>query len=147
MKFKHITSILLACTLTSVSAFAEQASLESIKELMKKSGADQMGMQMMNKMLPAFKRMTPEAPEEFWTAMMKEISMDDMIDKIVPIYQKHLTQQDVSEITAFFESNAEKKLISKQPQIMQESMIAGQQWGEETAVRVMEKYNIEFPAK
>jgi len=138
---------LLACTLTSVSAFAEQASLESIKELMKKSGADQMGMQMMNKMLPAFKRMTPEAPEEFWTAMMKEISMDDMIDKIVPIYQKHLTQQDVSEITAFFESNAEKKLISKQPQIMQESMIAGQQWGEETAVRVMEKYNIEFPAK
>jgi len=147
MKFNRMASILLACTLSSISVFAQEASTESVKNLMKRSGAAEMGIQMMNQMLPALKRMIPDAPEEFWVDMMKEINADAIIDQVIPIYQKHLTQKDVLAITEFFNTEAGKKLVSTQPQIMQESMIVGQQWGQETAMKVMEKYKKQFPAQ
>jgi hypothetical protein len=107
---------------------------------MQLTGSGQLGVQVMNQMLPALKNMAPEAPEAFWTDIMAEVDIDEIEEMVIPIYQKYLTEDDVKAINAFYTTPAGKKIISVQPSIMQESMTAGQQWGQELAQRVMRKY-------
>jgi hypothetical protein len=46
----------------------------------------------------------------------------------------------------FFSTSAGKKLISVQPVIMQESMIIGQQWGQQLFMRAKQKFDAMTPA-
>ena len=124
----------------SMPSFSEPASQSSVKQLMQKVGAGDMSVQMMNQMIPALKQMIPDAPETFWTDFVAELDAGEMEDLIIPIYQKYLTEEDVVAINSFYDSLAGMKLISVQPKIMQESMIIGQQWGQEIAARVIAKY-------
>ena len=124
----------------SSSTFAEQASAESVKILMDKTGAGELGVQAMNQMLPALKNMVPNAPETFWDDYMAEFNPDDLVNMTLPIYQKYLTEEEVQAINAFYDTPAGKKLISVQPKIMQESMMAGQEWGRAVAMDVIKRY-------
>ena len=53
-----------------------------------------------------------------------EISMDDLIRDVVPVYQKHLTRGDVQALITFYSSPVGQKLRREQPAIMKESMQA-----------------------
>jgi hypothetical protein len=50
-----------------------------------------------------------------------------------------LSEADLKEIIKFYESSVGKKLAQKTPVITQESMQAGQQWGQVIAGKVMKK--------
>ena len=132
--------LITALLFSSLTAIAEPATRESVKALMQASGAGEMGVQMMNQMLPALKKMIPEAPESFWADIMSEVSPDDIEDMVIPVYQKYLTEADIQAINKFHQSAAGKKLIRVQPAIMQESMTIGQQWGQNLAKQVLLKY-------
>ena len=58
-------------------------------------------------------------------ASLGDMPLDDMINAIIPIYQRHLSKTDVEEIIRFYGSPVGQKLLREQPQIMQESMQAG----------------------
>lgn len=131
---------LVALITFSNLSFAEQASAESVKQLMQKTGAGELGIQAMKQMLPALKNIIPDAPESFWTDYMAEFNPEDLVEMTVPIYQKYLTEEEVQALNAFYDTPAGKKLIKVQPLIMQESMMAGQQWGQTVAQDVMQKY-------
>ena len=73
--------------------------------------------------------MTPEQRSKFeafvaglFKEMFATIPIDELLEKMVPIYQKHLTKGDLEAIVAFFNSPAGQKLRDKQPQMIQESM-------------------------
>lgn len=136
---------MLTILFVSPAAYAEQASDESIRELMQRTGSGDMGVQMMNQMLPALKQMIPEAPEVFWQDIMNEVDANEIIELTIPIYQKYLTQEDIVALNKFYDSPAGKKMIKVQPVIMQESMIVGQAWGEQLAQRVISKYRAQKP--
>ncbi len=121
-------------------ATAETPSTESVRELMDKTGAGEMGMQVIQQMLPALQQMAPDAPAAFWQDFASSIDPNEMVEKTIPIYQKYLSQKDVDAISKFFDSPEGKKLISVQPAIMQESMMVGQAWGQELAQQVLMKY-------
>ena len=57
--------------------------------------------------------------------MFKEFNPDELVDAIVPIYQKHLSKGDLEAILAFYASPAGTKLLKETPSIMAESMEAG----------------------
>lgn len=137
---KKVLSIGLSILFLSTPSFGEVASPESVKSLMVKSGAGDMGVQMLNQMLPALKQMIPDATDKFWQDFMSQVNGDDIINMIIPIYQKYLSQEDISAINRFYDSPAGKKLIQVQPNIMQESMAVGQEWGQQIAIDVMNKY-------
>ena len=111
---------------------------------MESTGAGEVGVQVINQMLPAMKQLVPNAPEEFWQDFMAEINADEMIDLVIPIYQKYLTEEDIQAINAFYNTPEGKKLIRVQPLIIQESMQVGQQWGEEIARKVIKRYEEEY---
>ena len=141
---KYLRSVsLLICLLLSGYASAEQASPESIKALLKATGSGDLGVQVLNQMVPALKKMIPDAPETFWTDFMSEVDASDLEDLVVPIYQKYLTTSDIEEINRFYQTQAGKKMIRVQPAIMQESMAVGQLWGQELAQKVLMRYEQE----
>ena len=53
----------------------------------------------------------------------------DLMDKIVPVYQKNLSEDDIQAILSFDNTPDGKKLLASQPVIMQESVQIDQQWG------------------
>jgi uncharacterized protein len=49
-----------------------------------------------------------------------------MIDALIPIYQRHLTETDIDSVIVFYSSPAGQKLLKEQPAMMAEGMKAGQ---------------------
>jgi hypothetical protein len=115
------------------------ATEKSVLELMAVTGAGDLGMQMMNSMIPAFKKMLPDVPDSFWTGFIKEVDPNEMMGLMVPIYQAHFSETEIQQAITFYKSAAGRKFIQEQPQVMRESMAAGQEWGRRLAQRAMDK--------
>ena len=120
-------------------AAGSEAKRQDIRKLMELTGAAKVGQQIAAQMIPMFKQGNPQVPQKFWDDVMKEFDTKSMIDLIVPIYDKHLTHDDVKGLIAFYQSPLGRKMTSVMPQIAQESMQVGQQWGMQIAQRVQKR--------
>jgi uncharacterized protein len=83
-----------------------------------------------------FKKKVPDAtPEQLakvdqlFDGVFNGFPVDEMMDAIVPIYQKHLTKTDLAAVTAFYSSAAGQKILKELPEIMSEAMQAGGEIG------------------
>jgi uncharacterized protein len=83
-----------------------------------------------------FKAKVPDAtPEQLarvdqlFDGIFKTLPIDDMLDAIVPIYQRHLTKADLVAVTAFYSSPPGQKILKEMPAIMSEAMQAGGEIG------------------
>ncbi len=54
--------------------------------------------------------------------MMKSFPWDEMLDAMVPVYQKHLTKGDVDALLTFYGTPTGQKLLRDMPAITQEAM-------------------------
>ncbi|MCI5072522.1 DUF2059 domain-containing protein [bacterium] len=59
------------------------------------------------------------------------MSNNKFTEMLVPVYAKHFTDKDIDGLIKFYKTPLGKKLLEKQPLIMQDSLIVGQQWGQE----------------
>lgn len=64
--------------------------------------------------------------DAFADTVFKALPIDEMVDAMIPIYQRHLTKADLDSIVAFYSSPAGEKLLKEQPAMMAEGMKAGQ---------------------
>lgn len=53
---------------------------------------------------------------------MKSFPWDEMLDSMVPVYQKHFTKGDVNALIAFYSTPTGQKLLGEMPAITQEAM-------------------------
>jgi len=136
-------AIALFSSLTLTAIADDPASEASVKELMSLTGAGNLGVQMAQNLLPALKQIIPQAPESFWTEFMKGVNADDLVKLVIPIYQKHFTEKEIRETLAFYRTPTGQKILKELPQVMQESMATGQQWGQDIARRAVEKAKAE----
>ena|SRR5437764_3359380 len=77
------------------------------------------------------KKKEPELTEEQLKRMdslmdnfVKTLDLSGMLDDMVPVYQRHLTKQDVSAMLAFYDSPTGQKILREQPAMMAEAMQA-----------------------
>lgn len=134
---KLLLSVCLGSSLIFSSvAFSQTASEQSIKQLIVETGAAEMGTMVFDQLLGQLKQ--AGATDAQIAEVKKEFNVDQLVDLLVPVYQKQFTEEDVKAFLEFYNSPAGKKLISKQPEIMQESMIIGQQWGMGIAQKIQE---------
>ncbi len=68
----------------------------------------------------------------------------EMMDIIANIYASKLSETDMKDITAFFSKGAGAAFIAKQPEILTESMAAGQQWGQKIGVEIEQQIRDEL---
>jgi uncharacterized protein len=99
-------------------------------ELMKKTlQAMSQGMQpMLHEQYLKHKDELPADYEQTMTARMNEMfenmPSDEMMQAMVPVYQKHFTKGDIDNMIAFYSTPTGAKLMNEMPAIMKESMQA-----------------------
>jgi hypothetical protein len=54
--------------------------------------------------------------------MLKNFPWGDLIDSMIPVYQKHFTKGDIDALVAFYETPTGQKLLRVLPEITAESM-------------------------
>jgi hypothetical protein len=65
-------------------------------------------------------------------SMFESMPMDEMMEAMVPAYQKHLTKGDIDNLVAFYSTPTGAKLLREMPSILAESM--------QDAMPIMMKY-------
>lgn len=100
-----------------------------------------------------FKQKVPDATpqqlaevDRFAETLFKGMPVDEMVDAMVPIYQKHLTKEDIDVILAFYASPVGQKLQREQPAMMQEGMQVGGEIGRKRMAAMMQQMD-EFITK
>jgi hypothetical protein len=92
---------------------------------------DEMVEQQSQLMRESLKKRTPQITDaeiqrldQAMHEMMKEFPYATMLNDMIPVYQKHLTQADVAAMTTFYSSPTGKKLLREMPAMTAESMQA-----------------------
>lgn len=135
MKKFFITILLVGL---SVTAFSQNISKnQKIRDLLELTGAGKLGEQIAKKMLASFKDSYSNVDPQFWDEFSNQIKSEDLVNLIVPIYDKYYTEDDIDQLISFYKTPIGKKVIETLPAISQESMQAGQTWGRELAQKVM----------
>ncbi len=62
-------------------------------------------------------------PSDVRETFKKALNPDEMMELVIPVYEKYLTTEDLESIIKFYKSPAGKKLLEAQPKIMKDSMI------------------------
>jgi hypothetical protein len=112
---------------------------EAIRELLRASGAARNMEIMLEQIIGSYRMMAPEAPPELWDAIVEECDLNELLDLIVPVYDKHLTREEIDASIEFFRTPLGRSWVEKQPLVMQDSMQAGQQWGMAVAMRIQKR--------
>ena len=97
-KILFILVFVLGVSVVTMAQTAQnQPSKEYVAELKKmivSSGSDATFKVMIPQMFAMMKQQLPNVPAEFWTETEKEMMktlVDDLVEMLAPIYQKHLT--------------------------------------------------------
>jgi hypothetical protein len=73
----------------------------------------------------------PGVPPGVWDAISARAhaTIPQLVDSLVPIYARHLTQQELEQLVEFYSTPLGQHLIDVQPLIAKESMEVGARWG------------------
>jgi hypothetical protein len=139
MKPKYLIKFLVFITI-AISVHADVAikseKQTEIEKMIQLIGIKQMIDQMSAQMLTQLKTSNPNMPESYWTKVQIAMSAQSLLDKMIPIYDKYFTLEELKETNKFYSSPVGQGLVTKLPIIMQESSSVGKEWGAESIERL-----------
>jgi uncharacterized protein len=103
---------------------------KEVDELLRLTGLEKLMTQMRDQMITSMTSGNTRIPPEVVKRLSAKMDIREVLEKIVPIYDKYYSLEDLRAVNAFYASPAGQKVLSSLPQVMQESMAVGQQWGE-----------------
>jgi uncharacterized protein len=142
---KHILIGVILCLSFACSGLAQDtganapASKEDVERYLQAVHSQEMMRKMMDAMVKSMQQMTHDRylkdkdklPADFEARtnkmmddMMKNMPFDEMIQAMVPTYQKHFTKGDMDGLLAFYTSPTGQKLLREMPAITAEAMTA-----------------------
>jgi len=146
MNRAHAIFVVLISTLWTFAAYAQQidaATPEDIERMLQVTGTRDRLQAMLGTMAQQtakhaaenFKQKNPDASQadvqkaaqaagERAQAMLRAMPVDEMVQAMVPIYQKHLSHSDVKAIIEFYSSPTGQKLLKESNAMVLESMQA-----------------------
>jgi hypothetical protein len=141
---KKIIFLVSFILLTGSFSFAQDNTSykSTLSKMMEASGSQNAYKAVIKQSIIMFKQQKSEIPAEFWTEFEQNLtksSFDHLLDMIFPIYQKYMSEQDLKDLIAFYQSPIGKKLAEKTPFIAADSMQAGQEWGKKLAEDILKK--------
>ncbi|MGB8356895.1 MAG: DUF2059 domain-containing protein [Chthoniobacteraceae bacterium] len=138
-----LTFITLFSSISFAQAPIPDDKRQEIEKMLKLTGTEKMVNQMMTQLIASLKTQMPQAEDEFWVKFQAKLDIHQLIEKIIPIYDKYYTIDDLKAVNAFYGSPAGQKVLSSVPQIMQESMKIGQAWGAQVAQQAIKEIEAE----
>ena len=129
--------VLVICALHPLGADQSATKAEMVaRELIQLSGGEKMAKQVIEQLIETRRMMLPQVPGKFWEEFLAEVHVAEFTERVVPIYTRHLQVEDMRAAIAFYRTPAGQRLLEKQPEILQESMVVGQQWGMKMAMEI-----------
>jgi len=123
-----------------------------VKELMRVSGGEQVAQLMSQFFVQSFsqaiKENDPNTDPKVFTIIEEEVNAlisnelnekDALVELTTPIYMKYLDEEDLINTLEFYKTETGKKFIDVMPLITQESMQAGNGWGQSLAPIIQER--------
>lgn len=114
----------------------------TLKKMLEVGGSEASFKVVIKQMFDMLKLQKTNVPDSVWSEFENEFlktSMEDLVDMLTPVYQKHLTATDLDKMIEFYQTPVGKKYAEKTPVIMQESMQVGQQWGARIGKKFQER--------
>ena len=132
--------LLLFCNFL-LTAQVSESYQNTLNEMILVSGTGESFISSVQQMKKMFKAQFTNLEDKDWNSIEEYINQEsfpNLINQLTPIYHKHLTEEDLKTIIAFYNSETGKKFAKKTPLIAQESMMVGQQWGIELGQKIQE---------
>ncbi|MCF0063471.1 DUF2059 domain-containing protein [Dyadobacter chenwenxiniae] len=140
-KFTCTMMLILTCVAFS-NAQGNPEYKAKLKKMFEVSGSEKSYKVAIEQMFTMFKQQKTTVPDSIWQQFQGEFlktSLDDLVNMLEPVYSKSLSQDDLQQLIAFYQTPIGVKYAAKTPAIMQESMQVGQQWGMKIANEFQEK--------
>jgi hypothetical protein len=134
-----IPVVLLFTGISNAAIAQDSVKIKHVRQLMEASGSGRLGIQMMSGMIENYKKMMPTVDTAFWDDFMKEVKPEDLVNLVIPIYNKYFSDEEIVQLTAFYKSPIGIKLVEKLPMITQESVQVGMQWGKEISEKIIQR--------
>jgi uncharacterized protein len=71
--------------------------------------------------------------------------MNQLLDLVVPIYDKYYSDEEIKALIQFYETPVAKKMVAVLPKVLEESQAAGSKWGQELGRQCMMEVLAEHP--
>jgi len=118
------------------------AKIAKIRELINLMGTPKVAADMMKAQAATIKTLLPFPPraqDDFEKELLASLDVDELVDLIVPIYDRHFSEADVDGMLAFYRSPLGQRVTKALPEITSESQDAGKEWGQQLGRKVGEK--------
>jgi hypothetical protein len=124
---------------TTVSVAPDAASKEDVKKLFDVMASREQMAQMMQQMFTQMRNMNREQLKKTHQDLsdaelarrdresedlIKNFPLDEMLNDMIPIYQRHFTKSDIDALVAFYSSAAGQKFLHETPAVTAETMRA-----------------------
>jgi hypothetical protein len=139
MTRNFIAAFLFLLSITPAATAQDTVKIKHLHQLLDAMGVLRMGPQMLKGIISQMNSAYPKADSAFWDEYLKEIDFQPLVDKVIPIYDKNFSDEDILQLLAFYQSPVGKKFVEKIPVITQEALQAGMEWGKEMSEKILEK--------
>jgi uncharacterized protein len=126
-----------------------------IRQLMDVTGAKDLGQQLMEAGIAQFRASVTESQPDnprakqfadaFAQHFEKHFDPHALTETVIPIYDKHLSTEDLRELLAYYQSPFGQRMLKVLPEVARESQAAGFKLGQKAAEQAMEDLKPEYP--
>jgi hypothetical protein len=126
-----------------------------IRELMELTGAKNLGQELIDAGMEQFRSTVqdsqPDNPrakqfvDAFVARFQKHFDTNSLTDRIIPIYDKYLTDEDLKGLIDYYHSPLGQRMLKSLPELTRESQAAGFAMGQKAAQETMEELKADFP--
>ena len=150
-RWAALTTFILLCASFTCSQTApvatsaappNAAKVAKIRELINLMGTPRVAADLMKSQAAGIKKLLPVPPraqDDFEKELLASIDMNELVDLIVPIYDRHFSEDDVDGMLAFYRSPLGQRVAKALPEITAESQDAGREWGQRLGKKVGER--------
>jgi len=119
--------------------------IKNIKILLELNGGTKADSKAANAIINAIKHLVPNFKEENINSEELENIVNDMQEQIIPIYDKHFTNDEILGIIEFYKSPIGQSYLNKMSRVAMESMQVGNKYGEIIYNKLMKLSKTEEP--
>lgn len=131
MKLNTLLVVVLSLSFAAFSRAAVSPEKRAeIDQMLKLTGMEKLVEQMSAQMIGSLRGTMKDVPPEFWDRFAQKVHGSEILELLVPLYDKYYSLEDLRAVNAFYSSPAGQHVLKTLPQIMNESMAIGQQWGQ-----------------
>jgi hypothetical protein len=114
----------------------DSAKVVAIRHLMEAMGVRANMESALQVLIAVYQQRLPSVPPAFWSQVRGEFKTDQLLNMVIPIYDRHYSMRETQALTTFFESPTGRKFVAAQPSMLRESMEAGAAWGQQVGARI-----------